>query len=116
MKERQRYMESERGERERAPFLCESLGKINPVRGEKNILCNNTLASPSRNDATFICYSQVSDKCLQEMEKLSFSLCFISACVLFLTNNQHTHTHARTGARLTESSRLKLYGVLIGFW
>lgn len=46
MKERQRYIESERGERERAPFLCESLGKINPVRGGKKTFCAITLWHP----------------------------------------------------------------------
>lgn len=92
------------GREERAALLSNSPAKINPLREKQNILWNKTLASPSENAATFIYYSQVSDKCLEEMEKLSLQLCFLclnSACAFSpspSTNmklTQHTHEHTR---------------------
>lgn len=89
--------EKERRE-ERAALLSNSPAKINPLREKQNILWNKTLASPSENAATFIYYSQVSDKCLEEMEKLSLQLCFLclnSACAHPPTPKYETHA-ART--------------------
>lgn len=90
---------------ERAAVLSNSPAKINPPREKQNILWNKTLASPSKNAATFIYYSQVSDKCLEEMEKLSLQLCFLclnSACALFPTNTLHTHLHTVAGSAESE--------------
>ena len=74
--ERTEIDREEESREERAALLSNSPAKINPPREKQNILWNKTLASPSKNAATFIYYSQVSDKCLEEMEKLSLQLCF----------------------------------------
>lgn len=84
--------EEERRE-ERAVLLSNSPAKINPLREKQSILWNKTLASPSKNATTFIYYSQVSDKCLKEMEKSSLQLCFLclnSACARSPTNTAPT--------------------------
>lgn len=103
--------EEERRE-ERAALLSNSPAKINPPREKQNILWNKTLASPSKNAATFIYYSQVSDKCLKEMEKLSLQLCFLclnSACALSTTSTlptQRRDTHLHTVAGSAEGEHL----------
>lgn len=45
---------------ERAALLSKSPAKINPLRGENKTSCEIQLWHPlSKNDATFICFSQV---------------------------------------------------------
>lgn len=110
--------EEERRE-ERAAFLSNSPAKINPLREKQNILWNKTLASPSKNVATFIYYSQVSDKCLEEMEKSSLQLCSLpKLCMCPLPHQYVTHTahiHLSTVAGSVESE-LYTWGVYWFNW